>query len=300
MSESNIAIIIAVSDYQQIARLPACKNDGSLIRDILQQTGRFAPENVFYADQKTDSATVKADLSKFIKGLSSQQVQEAFFYYSGHGTCDGTKFYYLLSDYDEGKLNQTTLSNTELDGMLRTLSPGLAVKVVDACHSGTHYVKSSEDIEKALRRSSEGQIKKCYFMFSSEQHQQSWQDDRLSFFTRSFARALVEYKGHPVRYKDIIAYISDQFGNNTHQKPVFITQAGFTEVFAEPVRALAQLLDSKSALLIEKEITEAAGPGTTTTTTLPPVLSLAERLRQRIMEEAAHFLYRGRGQHCIQ
>lgn len=172
--------------------------------------------------------------------------------------------------------------------MLRTLSPALAVKVVDACHSGTHYVKSSEDIEKALRKSSNGHFQKCYFMFSSEQHQQSWQDDRLSYFTRAFVRSLAEYKGHPVRYKDIIAYISDQFTNNTRQKPVFITQAGFTDIFSEAVPSLAQLLEAKASLLLDKDISEVS-QSVATTTTSAAVVSIGQRLRQKIMEEAERY-----------
>jgi hypothetical protein len=300
MTETNVAVILAVSDYQRLTKLPACKNDGTLMRDILRQTGRFAPEHTFYADSNTDSGTIKTALPKFIGDLAQAEtvVKEVFVYYSGHGMCDGSDFYYLLSDYDQNRLNQTTLSNAELDSMLRNLSPHLAVKVVDACHSGTHYVKSAEDIEKALRESSSGKFNNCYFMFSSEQHQSSWQDERLSYFTRAFARSLLEYKGRPVRYKDIISFISDQFLSNSRQKPIFVTQAGFTEVFADSVPSLTTLLESNQALLAGKEtvglsLSITSADPTTTTTTPPPKPVLAQLVKEKVVEESGRYCTEG-------
>jgi hypothetical protein len=296
MSDKNAAIVVAVSEYSRTSRLPACKNDGQLVRDILRETGRFEPDNIFFAhaDADTVSSKLKADLPRFIDHLAKthKTLDEVFFYFSGHGHFDGNDFYYVLSDFDQKKLNQTCLSNSELDGMLRALSPGLAVKVVDACESGTSYIKTPEEIYKALGRSEQG-FKNCYFMYSSEQDQTSGLDDRLSYFTRAFARSLLDYENRTIRYQDIIANIRDQFSGRSGQRPFFVTQAGHTEAFAEVSAPLAALLKSKSSWLTDEVETQVgAGMGmsitgaapTTTTTTPPPALSLIDRLRQRIEE----------------
>jgi hypothetical protein len=300
MSDKNAAIVIAVSDYQRAVKLPACKNDGSLIRDILRETSRFKPENIFYADTGTDSGTIKSALPKFIEELRKQHSswEEVFFYFSGHGMFDGNDFFHILTDYDPTKLNRTSLSNTELDGLLRSLAPVLTVKVVDACESGTSYIKSPEEVQKALKKSADQQFKYCYFMFSSDQTQSSWQDGQLSYFTRALVRSLMEYENKSVRYQDIISFVSDQFLGNTAQRPFFVTQANHTEVFAEVLPPLITLLKDNSALLSGGNVSVGTTAGTlglsiTGTATLSvdarvvpaAALSLVEQLRQRIEEE---------------
>ena len=88
MSGKNVAIVLAVSEYQSASRLAACKTDGALIRDILAATGRFTSDNIFFADTETDGDTIKTKLPKFIEEVAKRDttVDEVFFYFSGHGT----------------------------------------------------------------------------------------------------------------------------------------------------------------------------------------------------------------------
>src|SRR2546430_1907603 len=85
MTKENVAIILAVSDYGPANSLPACRNDGTLIRRILEKSGKYAPDNVLHIDADTSSSTVKAALSRFIGGLTGREVGEVFFFYTGHG-----------------------------------------------------------------------------------------------------------------------------------------------------------------------------------------------------------------------
>jgi len=55
----------------------------------------------------------------------------------------------------------------------------------------------------------------------------------LSEFTRSFLLRIESSASENVRYKDIMDFISDDFESNPLQTPVFVTQATFTELFAE-------------------------------------------------------------------
>jgi len=99
--------------------------NANLIRDILQRTDGSQPESVFCADQQTDSGTVKGDLSKFLKAVASQgtTVSGNLLLLHRARPVRRDEFYYLFSDYHGDRLNQTTLTNSELDGMLKTLSP---------------------------------------------------------------------------------------------------------------------------------------------------------------------------------
>lgn len=128
-------------------------------------------------------------------------------------------------------MQATTLANSELDEMLRSLRTDLVVKVIDACYSAQQYVKSPDEFEKAIKATGTG-YKHCYFMFSSEQTQTSWQDSNLSYFTLEFAKAIQQHSSPSIRYKDIIDFVSDSFAPNARQKPVFVAQANFTEEFS--------------------------------------------------------------------
>lgn len=217
--ETNIAIIIAVSDYHHENPLPACRSDGELVQAIIVRTGKFAPENTLAMVSGTTSSEVKAQLAAFIQSHKGKTIGEVFFYFTGHGDFDGSDFRFVLSDFQADRRHQTTLGNSELDDMLRSLSPSIGVKLVDACHSGVQYVKDPDSIDKALQGTKEG-YKSCYFMFSSDRNQFSYQDGNLSYFTRSFANAIANHTGPAIRYKDVIDYISDDFQNSRQQKPV--------------------------------------------------------------------------------
>jgi len=281
MLKENVAIILAVSDYSQANSLPGCKNDGALMGAILQKTGKFAPDNTLHIDAETNSSRVKADLAAFIGGLAGREIGEVFFFYTGHGLFDGTTFYFLLSDYSPARTQGTTLTNAELDEMLRSLAPDLAVKVIDACYSGQQYVKSPEEFEKAIKATGTT-YKRCYFMFSSEQTQPSWQNGDLSYFTLELARAIQQHSSPTIRYKDIIDYISDSFASNARQKPIFVVQANFTEEFCAVDDSLRQAI----AAFVPKATLASI---TTTTATQPPKRPITEELKERVRREAERF-----------
>lgn len=158
------------------------------------------------------------------------KVNELFFYYSGHGEFSSDEFYYLLSDFDIKKKNQTSLQNTEIDDLIKNLNPQIVIKVIDACQSGVSYIKESDVLKKYFVETKK-EFNKCYFLNSSLSNQSSYQDDNLSFFTYSFVQSLKHYQSIDIRYKDIVDFISDEFQNNPDQTPFFVIQAEFTEKF---------------------------------------------------------------------
>jgi len=224
-----LAIILGVSDYANATPLPACKNDAYILHEVVASSGRY--ESILFLSEDTSSSLVKSSISKFILDHAESEVDELFFYFSGHGVFTNQEFHYALSDIDTNKLKQTSLENSELDQLIRSLSPKLTVKVVDACQSGIDYIKSTEgELEKLLQQKTQ-ELKKCYFMLSSNSEQSSYASATISHFTRYFIEAIQKTVSGEVRYKEIMDYISDSFSGNAKQTPLFITQASFTEVF---------------------------------------------------------------------
>lgn len=225
----NVAVVIGVTKYARCASLPACKADADLVTAILKGTKRY--DQVVTVTENTASSAIKTLITNLINQLSGKRINEFFFYFSGHGDFSGDDFHYLLADFDKSKYKQTSLSNLEIDDLIRGVSPALTIKVVDACNAGVTYVKDFEALEKHLTKESKV-FQSCYFMFSSLQTQSSYQDQHFSAFTRSFCRSILTSPQDSVRYKDIIDFVSDDFQGDAQQTPLFVNQAKFTETFA--------------------------------------------------------------------
>lgn len=236
----NLGIVIAVSNYGGHSNdLPGCDADGRAIAKILKTDNKF--DHVLYLSDKTKSSDVKPELINFINSHKENEVDDVVFYFTGHGDFTGDEFYYLLSDYDKKRKKQTCLENTELDNLLKTLNPRNAIKIVDACHSGTPYIKDKDAFDSYLK-GTKGEYNKCYFMFSSQTDQYSYQDQKLSFFTKSIIESVQQHSSEIIRYKDIIDYVADSFSYNHNQTPFFIVQADFTEAFCSVSESLRQSL----------------------------------------------------------
>lgn len=245
-----LAILIGVSEYLSQQNLSASKNDVKLIKSIIDLSGDYS--NVLYIDSETNTRQVKNKISDFIAQNSDKEIDEVFFYFSGHGLFNGSDFYYVMSDFDGDKIKSTSLENSELDTMVKSLRPKLTVKIIDACNSGLSYIKDPGALSKYINESKLG-FSKCYFMFSSEDAQYSYADAHLSFFTKAIGRAIATTEEDTVRYKDIIDFVSDEFNGNENQSPVFVSQASFTEIFIKSVStASKKLLDD--ALSIKSEL----------------------------------------------
>ncbi len=221
-------IIITVPEYDRVSSLPACQQDGEEIERLARATGSF--DIVHAIDGRQSSREVKDQLASWIASVRSEKFDQVLFYYSGHGLVDGDEFHYVLRDYSAKSLKRTTIENSEVDTYLRQLDAELVVKVVDACHSGTPYIKDISRLKSALETSVVRQFKHCYFLFSSQADETSWADSTLSYFTRAFLHAAEASAGRDLRYKEIMDDVSDAFRGQV-QTPIFVTQATFTESF---------------------------------------------------------------------
>jgi len=226
----NLGILISISKYNHLINLPGCSNDAKAIEKILK-TSKY-DDILIIKDDMVKTSSIKNLLVDFINKYKDQDqnIDEVFFYYTGHGYFDGKDFYYLLPDFDKSKKRRSALENSELDNLLRALKPQLAIKVIDACQSGISYIKNSDEFSSYLK-TIENYFEKCYFFFSSKTNQSSFANEKISYFTENFIKSIIDHTNEKVRYKEVIDYISDQFSDNDTQKPFFISQADFTEEF---------------------------------------------------------------------
>ncbi len=237
--KTKIAILVGVEEYDNLPNLPACKFDIELMEKIIKATKKYV--DILCIKKKIVGAEVKQILVDFLRSKKGEDIEEVFFYYTGHGHFFEGKFYYLLSDFAEPSIRQTSLDNTDIDNLIRNHSPSLTIKVIDACQSGLAYIKHSSSIKKYLADSKKD-LKNCYFLFSSRLEQYSYQDDNLSYFTKSFAKAIRDIKAERIRYVDIIDYIADDFKAQSRQTPYFVTQGEHTEIFCTRNEEIRKIL----------------------------------------------------------
>ena len=235
-----IAILIGISNYKKLQKLPACVKDLHLMSNVINATKKY--DDVLSISDKDSSSNAKSKLSDFISKYHTQEIDEAFFYYTGHGMFYDNEFYYPLWDYDPSSRKQTSLENSEIDNLLRSLKPKLAIKVVDACNSGISYIKDDSEFDNYIKKA-QNLFRDCYFMFSSKLDQASYQDNNLSFFTRSFLKSLCKELNVKIRYKDIMDYISDRFSEQEAQTPTFIAQSTMTEEFCIINNEIKEIVD---------------------------------------------------------
>lgn len=243
----NIALVLGVTDYiDSDDHLPACQKDVDIVEKVLRLGGHFNEIIVIPSD---NAQVLKAKLAETIQRFQNDDVQDLFFYFTGHGEFRGEEFNYLLRDYSQQRSAATSLSNSELDGMLKSLLPKLTVKVVDACYSGMPYIKDGSSFDDYIKSSNT--FSNCYFFFSSQSDQRSYADEDISDFTYEFAKAIASSTSSSVRYKDIIDSISDAFAAESKQRPLFVSQADYTEIFGN-YSSVAR--DEISAQIVRTEI----------------------------------------------
>jgi uncharacterized caspase-like protein len=128
--------VLGVSRYESQPSLPGCDHDATAIRTILTEAGF----DLVFTPTATTAAIAKEQIGDFVKKHQKTEVNEFLVFFSGHGDIIDDDFRYVLSDFDEGQPNATTISHVQLDGWARSLTPQLFVKIVDACHSGSRYI----------------------------------------------------------------------------------------------------------------------------------------------------------------
>ncbi|WP_165350026.1 caspase family protein [Mesorhizobium sp. M3A.F.Ca.ET.080.04.2.1] len=226
---ANIAILIGNAQYEKQKHLPCCKHDVAAIKSAIVATQKF--------DRVLELLDVSAaEMKEALRDALSTPVSngEVFFYFTGHGYHHTTDFFYCARDFDIDRPNETGLSNTDLHSLLRATDPGLVVKLIDACNSGTLLIKSD-----AFWRDDKAAFKKLIQIASCLDNQNSLTGDPLSLFTQQFMNVLLKKNDGPIYYMDIIGSLRDLFINNNDQTPHFISQWTGRETFVDDASKLA-------------------------------------------------------------
>lgn len=225
----NIAILIGVSRYLAASHLPACKNDVEKMHRLLQATKKY--DEIVCITENTDAGQLKESLRQFFKKYNqTSSINEVLVYFSGHGIYH-TDAMLCCSDYDPNRPSTTSISNDEIDDLLRSIGPEVAVKIIDACQSGSPYIKdAAAGFEKALKSS---KLKSFICMSSSRQDQYSYASPDGSAFTEKWIDAALTKQDGIILYRDIQAALADSFVSNPEQTPFFVIQGNGLEAFAE-------------------------------------------------------------------
>lgn len=241
-----LAIVAGVTAYQHQSALTACTKDAETFRTLLEQTKSYA--EVCFLEPDISGTAAKKKISEFVQKHKSQKVDELLFYFSGHGARFEDDFFFAFADFKSERKEVTGLRNTELDGLIRNLAPELTIKIVDACYSGSTYIKADDtELEPVLEKSAkDNQLKKLYFFHSSAAEEASWAGSEFSYFTYAFLESLSDQIG-PVRYRDIMAAVADEMVRIKGPRPTFVVQADNTECPGRRKFAVWQRYASKIA-----------------------------------------------------
>lgn len=238
----NLGIVIGVEKYasDSLENLVACKNDASVVKSVLANVKDF--EEILYINNDEAGSEVKRKVVDFVERNKDKNIKGLVFYFSGHGERFNDDFFYLPSDFDSRKRETAGLRNSELDEWIKTLSPQLCVKIVDACFSGTQYIKSESSTEIDLKKSAKKYgLNDIYFWFSSREDEASYAGAEFSRFTESIFSALLEKQGE-VRYREIMDAVADDFSNAGSSKPIFVTQSSNIERFGHITESTHKLI----------------------------------------------------------
>lgn len=238
----NIAILLGVSTYVHEQALPACAHDVTNMRQLLDATGKYG--EILLIKESTKASIVKNNLREFFgKYQNRDDIEEIFFYFSGHGMHHNDEALLCCSDFDYKKPSTTSIGSGELDDLIRSVSPAVAVKVIDACQSGSPYIKDSGlGFEKALSKTP---LKSFICMASSRQDQNSFATTQESFFTRVWINAALARVDGAVLYRDIQASLADEFVDTPEQTPFFVNQGSGLEAFGVVTEAMRTMSNAR-------------------------------------------------------
>lgn len=287
-----LAIIGGISEYTAQTKLDACRNDAATLRSFLAETKAYS--DICFLDPAATGMSAKKSIADFIEKHRGNPVKELLFYFSGHGDRAEDDFFYALSDYKSDRRETTGLRNTELDTLIRNLSPELTVKIVDACYSGSSYIKSEDDLAPVVRKSAkDNQLNKLYFLHSSAADQTSIAGPQFSWFTEAIFIALADQTG-AVRYRDLIAAVADEMSRKGGPRPTFVMQADNLETFVHMDASLAQFLNNALGLAMppttasgkdgSDDVSIATGADAQSVAVVPPPPTLAQIAEMKAAE----------------
>lgn len=250
----NLALLIGIDTYDRLPALPACANDLAIMHQTLKATSKYHQIELI---ANASAGTAKEKLRNFFASHNNtSNIEEIFVYFSGHGAFQDDALF-CCADFDAKRAATTSISNAELDDLLRSASPKVAVKVIDACQSGAPYIK---DIDSGFLKSIKTSRLSSFICMASSQHDQySYASNLTSHFTAAWVDAALSKTTGSILYRDIQASLADTFSSSPGQTPFFVNQGSALEIFStvtEEMVSLHSVRSSNPEQKSEKSISE--------------------------------------------
>lgn len=250
----NLALLIGIDTYDRLPALPACANDLAIMHQTLKATNKYHHIELI-ANASAENAKEKLR-NFFVSHNNASSIEEIFVYFSGHGAFQDDALF-CCADFDAKRAATTSISNAELDDLLRSASPKVAVKVIDACQSGAPYIK---DVDNGFLKSIKTSRLSSFICMASSQHDQySYASNLTSHFTAAWVDAALSKTTGSILYRDIQASLADTFSSSPGQTPFFVNQGSALEIFSmvtEEMVSLHAVRSSNPEQKSEKSISE--------------------------------------------
>jgi hypothetical protein len=225
------------AQYERLPELACCRNDVLAFAELIRSTGRY---DEIRALQDASADDIRSNVRDLLS--AGGEIGEFLFYFSGHGFKRDTEFYFCAKTFDPVRPNETGLSHDELSSMMRSGNPELAVKIIDACSSGSPLIKGDVDLIPIEK----GGFRNVIQIASCLENQSSLTGEPLSEFTEAFCLAALRKEEGPIYYSDVINSLRDEYIDNESRAPHFVSQGTGRELFIENI---SDIMEFKSAFL---------------------------------------------------
>lgn len=249
----NLAIVISVSKYNVgsgFNNLNYVENDNEYITNIINKSNKYSL--VFNINKRCKSSGFRSRLNELLNNYKDKEINEFLVYFSGHGYSTGKDFYLCCSDSDIDNISSTAISSCEIDDVARKLGVKKYVKIIDACNSGTSYIKglALQNSDTNFINSTDG-LKECYFLCSCDEKQESSIDSnngRVSKFTLSIIKSLYDHfisrREKALSFTVLQFKVEELFRDDIYQTPKMILQGESGCLFLEKNDELENYLKS--------------------------------------------------------
>ena len=137
--DNNFALVVGVSHYKNIPRLPYPEKDIELMQEVVTKIMGVKRKNLFLLKNPTKTEVI-SQIKKVTRLAGSYNNPKIIFYFSGHGTAYAKKGakgegYLLPIEADPEDISTTSVSLREIENLLAR-AKGEKVVIIDACFSG--------------------------------------------------------------------------------------------------------------------------------------------------------------------
>jgi len=209
------ALVIGISDYDDLMSLNLCKNDADELSRVLEKQGYELTDKNKLTGRVT-AKTMREAIYDFFNDDYVKPKDTLLFYFSGHGLPDGFGNHYLAaSDTAKDKPGREAISFNDLEHWSESSRSKRIVTILDCCFSGAaglEGVKGNDDVSVAqeARNLMDRRMKESegiYLLASSLAYQQSVikKDLGHSLFTYYLLEGLKGKDGYMDSYGHVTA-----------------------------------------------------------------------------------------------